>query len=78
MDKISRVSRRDKRKEGASALAGVGIPFLSKNYGAHLIVNPRSASKRVDFWPGTGLWRNYWGKPEGRGLDSLLSYLKSE
>ena len=63
------------RKNGEAELLALGIQFLKKNNGAHLIVNPESTDRRVDYWPGTGLWRNYWGRPEGRGIRSLLSHL---
>ena len=78
MKKMSRKKRSRNRKHGESELFSRQIPFLKKNNGAHLIVNPESTTKRVDFWPGTGLWRNYWGKPEGRGVASLLRYLGVE
>jgi hypothetical protein len=78
MIRASRQKRASNRQQGESALFMRGIPFLKKNGGAHLIVNPESPSKRVDYWPGTGLWRNYWGKPEGRGIKSLLAYLEAD
>lgn len=49
-----------------------GIPFLSKNFGAHLILWPDDPRRRTDFWPGTGLWRSWGGLTEGRGVQSLL------
>jgi hypothetical protein len=52
-----------------------GIPFLKKNFGAHLIVNPEQPTVRVDFWPGPGTWRFYWGDKSGVGLESLLEAL---
>lgn len=63
------------RTHGADELLHRSIPFLSKNGGAHLIVNPEHPSKRADYWPGTGLWRSYWGSHEGRGFASLLKWL---
>ena len=76
LKKRSRISRGRNRKQGAQALKVNRIPFLSKNYGAHLIVCPDDVKLRVDYWPGTGLWRSYGGLTEGRGIDSLLAYLK--
>ena len=72
---MSRVRRARNRKNGESELFTRGIPFLKKNGGAHLIVYPTDGMKRVDFWPGTGLWRSYWGSHEGRGIGSLLAHL---
>lgn len=73
----SRAKRADNRKSGASELFCRRIPFLKKNDGAHLIVLPEHSQLRLDYWPGTGLWRTYWGSKEGRGIGSLLGYLKA-
>jgi len=65
--------RRDNTNQSTAYLAGLGIPFESKNNGAHLIVD-----SRVDFWPSTGLWitRGPSGQ-RGRGVRHLLQYLKN-
>lgn len=76
LKKRSRITRGKNRKQGAQALKVNRIPFLNKNDGAHLIVYPEHVQARVDYWPGTGLWRSYGGLTEGRGIDSLLRYLK--
>ncbi len=62
-----RASNRDRSTE---ILVIAGIPFVSKNNGAHLIV-----AERFDFWPGTGLWMER-GKPKKhRGIQSLIREL---
>jgi hypothetical protein len=76
MVKMTRTRRAKNRRLGESELFLRRIPFLKKNEGAHLIVNPEDAKKRADYWPGTGLWRSYWGSMEGRGIDSLLAWLE--
>jgi hypothetical protein len=78
LKRMSREKRRNNRKHGESELFLKRIPFLKKNDGAHLIVNPDDPKKRVDYWPGTGLWRSYWGSAKGRGLVSLLQWLAME
>jgi len=75
LKKMSRDRRARNRKNGESELFLKRIPFLKKNSGAHLIVNPEDPKKRADYWPGTGLWRSYWGSEEGRGIASLLAWI---
>lgn len=64
------------RESSAIVLRRHGVPFLSKNDGAHLIVgNP----PEVDFWPGTGLWITRDDtKQQGRGVFNLLRMLRHE
>lgn len=52
-------------------LADKGIPFVSKNYGVHLIVN-----KLFDFYPSTGLFIHRNTKKRGRGIYNLIKQLK--
>lgn len=75
LERISREKRARNRKNGESELFVRRIPFLKKNSGAHLIVFPDDPAKRVDYWPGTGLWRSWGGLDEGRGIVSLLKRL---
>ena len=51
-----------------------GIGFVSKNNGAHLIVE--GAGRVIDFWPGTGKWIERGGA-KGRGVRPLIAYIKS-
>lgn len=74
MQQASREKRASNRLNGQSSLFVRGIPFLKKNSGAHLIVFPESLDLRVDYWPGTGLWRTFYGKDEGRGIMSLMKF----
>ena len=76
MKKASQNKRRANRRNGAETLRLNRIPFLKKNQGAHLIVYPEDVKLRVDYWPGTGLWRSWGGLTEGRGVESLLRYIK--
>ena len=72
---LSMTKRAKNRKRGKSELFMVGLPFESKNGGAHLIINPGKPDL-VDFWPGTGLWKETGGEATGRGLDSLFAHLR--
>ena len=76
LKQMSRHKRSQNRKEGERVLLSKRIPFLNKNGGAHLIVWPEDPKRRVDYWPGTGLWRSYWGTHEGRGIASMLEFIK--
>ena len=75
LKRLSREKRGKNRLNGESELFVRQIPFLKKNAGAHLIVFPDDKSKRVDYWPGTGLWRSLEGCKDGRGIRSLLRNL---
>ncbi len=68
MKQDKRASNRDRSTE---ILVLAGIPFVSKNNGAHLMV-----AERYDFWPGTGLWMER-GKPKKhRGIRSLIERIQ--
>jgi hypothetical protein len=64
----SKRRRASHRKNSAEILRARGIPFESKNAGAHLIVGDPPVA---DFWPGTGLWILRKGG-SGRGVFNLL------
>jgi hypothetical protein len=51
----SQEKRARNREFSKGLLTQCGIPFESKNGGAHLIVT-RSGVPWADFWPGTGKW----------------------
>ncbi len=61
------------RRTSAEVLERRGVPFVSKNDGAHLIIN-----NQIDFWPGTGLWIVRQSGKKGRGVFNLLAYLNKE
>jgi hypothetical protein len=62
--------RASNRKASARILTEAGIPFESRNGGAHLIVSlPRGIA---DFWPGTGKWRHRGNGRDGRGVLALV------
>ncbi len=71
MKEASKEKRASNRDRSTEILVIAGIPFVSKNNGAHLIV-----AERFDFWPGTGLWMER-GKPKKhRGIRSLVERVK--
>ena len=75
--KKSKTNKRAKnRRDGLEVIRSIGVDFLCKNAGAHIIIWPGSPM-RVDYWPGTGLWRQtHHVQHYGRGLASLLEYIK--
>ena len=67
----SQIKRKMNRDEAVKRLTEAKIPFTSPQQdNAHLIVR-----ERIDFWPGTGLWRDRVLPREGRGIKNLLRYL---
>lgn len=70
----SQKRRAHNRKSSAQLLRTRNIDFESRNGGAHLIVN--SKGRRIDFWPGTGRWRDHNGRT-GFGIRRLLLYLEA-
>ncbi len=67
----SQKKRANNRESSAELLKTAGIPFVSKNDGAHLIVD-----ERCDFWPGTGLWMVRGSGRKNRGVQNLIGFLK--
>lgn len=68
----SKERRARNRERGAGELERAGIAFTAKNNGAHLIV-----ADRVDYWPGTGLWKDREVPHDGRGINALVDYMRS-
>lgn len=70
-------ARRQKRVQNAAystqALTDAGVHFRAYNGGAHLII--QHEGKTVDFWPGTGLWKDRMRATQNRGLVRLLKHL---
>jgi len=64
--------RANNRASSAALLAEAGVPFASKNMGAHLIVEGKDCF--IDFWPGTGKWISRNGQ-KGFGVRNLLSHI---
>lgn len=64
----SQTKRASNRESSAKMLVEAGIPFESKNGGAHLIV-----AGKYDFYPGTGLWIARGDSYRHRGVRSLIS-----
>ena len=62
------------RENSADYLAQREIPFVSKNGGAHLIVEGKDCF--IDFWPGTGKWHSRCGK-KGFGVRNLVAFIET-
>lgn len=70
----SQARRAHNRKSSEEILKMHRISFVSKNFGAHLIVS--NGTKTVDFWPGTGLWRDRANGENNGGVNNLCRYMK--
>jgi hypothetical protein len=60
------------RANAVKLLMAAQIQFVSKNEGAHLIVD----HGRFDCWPGTGLYRRRGRKDKRRGINRLIAEIK--
>lgn len=72
MKENSKERRASHREQSPKMLDGAGIPFESKNGGAHLII--KGSDGYIDFWPGTGKWISRNGK-RGFGVRNLIRYV---
>ena len=67
----SQERRARNREESAKILTDAGVQFLSRNGGAHLIVEHNGLT--VHFWPGTGKWTEMMRKPFFAGIGPYRS-----
>ena len=67
-------ARQANRDNAPRLLAEYGIPFVSKNDGAHLIVKRHPHT--VNFWPGTGKWKFRTSQKYGHGILNLIRELE--
>lgn len=72
----SKQKRSENRNNAPILLEKEGIPFVSKNAGAHLIISAGESSNIIDFWPGTGKWIVRSSGYPGRGIFNMIKYLK--
>ena len=74
--------RASNRKTSAGVLRAQQIDFTSHNDGAHLVVADAHAllghGHVIDFWPGTGLWKVRGSPREGRGVRTMIKFLKGK
>ena len=61
------------RARAPQLLNEAGIPFESRNNGAHLMVG----TEVVHYWPGTGNWHDPATGRRGNGIRTLLSHMRS-
>lgn len=71
--KLSQEKRAENRRLSPLLLTEKGFSFVSRNNGAHLIVEDK-----VDFWPGTGQWIVRQDGFAGRGVKNLIGYLNGK
>lgn len=69
MREAEQADKARRRAEAPRILAQHDVGFRSYNDGTHLFVRGH-----VDFYPGTGRWRDRDGGTRGRGIFSLLRY----
>nr|DAR80752.1 MAG TPA: hypothetical protein [Caudoviricetes sp.] len=72
MRELSQAKRSHNREQSAALLENSGIEFERKNDGAHLII---LSNPKIDFYPGTGLWRVRGENKSHRGVRHLLKHL---
>lgn len=72
MQEASKERRANNREGSAELLVLAAVPFVSKNGGAHLIVDGR-----IDFWPGTGLWMDRKSMKKRRGVQDLIRHVNN-
>lgn len=70
-----RQKRENNRKQSVLSLMHEAIPFESHNDGVHIIIK---TPVRIDFWPGTGLWKTADGKIEQRGVRNLINFYRKK
>lgn len=76
MREASKERRARNRQFGPELLRQEGIPFESRNDGAHLIVGFQGFI--YDYWPGTGYWKSRETGISRRGVRKLISRIQSE
>ncbi len=69
------IKRANNRDNSADYLKERNIPFVSKNGGAHLIVEGTTCF--IDYWPGTGRWNTRDGV-KGFGVRNLVKHITGE
>jgi len=72
MREHSQEKRAMNRENSTDILVKHNIGFVSKNNGAHLIVEGNDCL--IDYWPGTGRWKTRNGE-KGFGVRNLLKHL---
>lgn len=73
LKKMRQEKRASNRDDSAVMLTEAGIKYEAKNLGAHLIVE--AGAKKVDFWPGTGLWMVRGQAAKHRGVRKLMEFV---
>lgn len=73
MTEQKKAKRASNTEKSTQILRDKGIEFVSKNGGAHLIID--SNNGRINFWPSTGLWTVNGSKKEGRGVFTMIKFI---
>lgn len=72
LKKSRQLNRAKNRDQSAAILRAAGIDFYTHNDGAHLIVQAKTV---IDFWPGTGRWKDRADGHTAFGVKSLIKYI---
>ena len=74
MKEHSKKKREANRQYAPKFLKRADIPFVTKNDGAHLIVEGGDCF--IDFWPGTGRWITRANRTIGFGVKNLINFIE--
>ena len=69
----SRSLKEANKSKHTQDLIDLSIPFESKNFGYHLIIDGK-----VDYWPSTGKWFVRDSKKKGSGFNKMIKELGNE
>ena len=71
---IQSKKRASNRLNLARSLVSAGVCYTSHNDGAHLVVEHNCLI--VDFWPGTGRWKNRKSGEYGFSIKSIFKHIR--
>ena len=74
MNEHSKLIREKRRVLAPRVLKKEGVLFSIHNNGAHIIIGPR----KIDFWPGTGMWKVRGTDHKGFGLGKLIRFINKK
>lgn len=72
-DDMKKAKKAQNKCQSTKLLQDKCIEFESKNFGTHLVV---SGSKKIDFWPSTGLWMIRGNPYRFRGVKHLIKHVE--
>ena len=73
MKEAGKERRRKNRKNGLEKVEKKGLRYTVHNDGAHIVI-----AGRIDYWPGTGLFKDRITGKRGRGVKKLMKHITDE